>query len=76
MPKSGSKGRPCSGARVRSYACRAIPEALECGFSEVEPAKGLGVLAPTDLVPPHHEEGAQEYGRRAASEIMARYAPS
>ena len=67
------KDRPGASQRAPSYACRAIHEALASGFTAEELVGVLGRLAPTDLIPPRHDEDVAGYGRRAASEMMVRY---
>lgn len=61
------------GCGTRSYARRAVSEALESGLTTQELGDVLAGLDPTELVPPRPGEDPAEYGCRAASEIMVRY---
>lgn len=56
-----------------SHARRAVREALDYGLTVGELKGVLGGRSPTELVPPGPSEDPEDYGCRAASEILVRY---
>ena len=73
MRSRQTPGPIIKGRRLGAHARRAVREALGLGLTVGELGQVLEGLDPTDLVPPHPDEGPGYYGSRAASEIMVRY---
>lgn len=70
-----SAGQPDRFARATraEHRARALCEMFDLCLTEEDLAGLLGGRCPTEVVVPRRDEGACEYGQRAASEIMVRY---